>query len=346
MSDFKFNCPKCGQHLSADVSYAGKQVACPACGQQVVAPGAPATAAPPAIRISPPSASPPRLPRLPTGARPPQKTCGLAIASLICSIGSFLIIPLGFIPGIICGHLARKKIAGTPGLQGGGLAKAGLIVGYVALGLNVLAVAALVAFFAFFATQVRQARSVAQPPFPRSAMRPPPNVAPPRMMQPDTAQPPEPETTDTEPDGSGWTMKLAGVETPSSVVAGRIHGQPFEMEKAVLEGGWLKLVQGKHFIADREIDVVTFENDISRLSGRTFTVPKQEFGGNPHIWMKWKELGVSMPKQKAYMDHYVMRLEFGAPSGGKLPGKIYLCLPDLEKSFIAGTFEAQLKGSQ
>ena len=38
-----------------------------------------------------------------------------------------------------------------------------------------------------------------------------------------------------------------------------------------------------------------------------------------------------------------MRLEFGKLSGGKLPGKIYLCLPDQEKSFIAGTFEVQVK---
>jgi len=35
-----------------------------------------------------------------------------------------------------------------------------------------------------------------------------------------------------------------------------------------------------------------------------------------------------------------MRLEFGALSKGKLPGKIYLCTPDAEKSYVMGTFNA------
>jgi len=36
-------------------------------------------------------------------------------------------------------------------------------------------------------------------------------------------------------------------------------------------------------------------------------------------------------------------LEFGNISGNKIPGKIYLCLPDKAKSFVAGTFEAEIK---
>jgi hypothetical protein len=147
------------------------------------------------------------------------------------------------------------------------------------------------------------------------------------------------ETTDTEPDGFGWTMKLADVEIPSEPVTGRIHGQPFKLEKVVLEGGFLKLIEGKDFFADREMDIVIFENDLTRLSGRTFTVPKQEFGGNPHIYMKWKEAGRGVPEQRSFLDHYALRLEFGQLSGGALPGKVYLCVPDLAKSFVVGTFE-------
>ena len=138
-------------------------------------------------------------------------------------------------------------------------------------------------------------------------------------------------------------MKLAGVEIPSSPVTGRIQGQPFNMEKVTLEGSWLKFREGKDFFADREMDVVVFEDDPTKLSGRTFTVPTKEFGSHPHIWMKWKEAGGDVPKQRNFMDRYALRLEFGALSGGKLPGKIYLCVPDKEKSFVAGTFEAQVK---
>ena len=287
-----------------------------------------------------PGASPaPGIPPLP-GARPPlppplaQKTSGLAIASLICSIGSFIIIPFGFVPGIICGHMAKKEIDRTPGLQGRGLARAGLIVGYVALGISVVVVFALIAFLLFFGVRMHQVGVPTQTQ--RSVM----------PGQPRGMGPAEAETTETQPDGSGWTMQLAGAEIPAAPVSGRIHGQPFKLEKASLENGWLKLAEGKDFFADREMDIVVFENDVTKLSGRTFTVPKQEFGSNPHIWMKWKEPGGNLPKQKAFTDRYAMRLEFGELAGDTLPGKVYLCLPDQEKSFLMGTFEAQVKGSR
>jgi hypothetical protein len=68
------------------------------------------------------------------------------MASLICSIGSFVIIPFGFVPGIICGHLAMKQLTREPGLKGRGLAKAGLVVGYVGLVLCAILAVALLAF--------------------------------------------------------------------------------------------------------------------------------------------------------------------------------------------------------
>jgi DNA-directed RNA polymerase subunit RPC12/RpoP len=327
MSDFKFNCPSCGQHLSGDERYAGLQIVCPSCGKAVVVPAAPAGAA--AVRMVPPASGVPA----PLAPRLPQKTCGLAAASLVCSIGALIVGPFGFIPGIICGHMARKKIAATPGLQGGGLAKAGLIIGYIALGITVLAVIAVMVFFFFIRARMQQMSPGGQ--FQPSVI----------STQSGGVEPAERETTDTEPDGSGWMMKLTGVAIPSAPVTGRIHGQPFKMEKVTLENGFLNFRQGSDFFADREIDVVVF-NDATTLSGRTFTVPKKEFGSSPHIWMKWKEAGQDMPKQKNFMDRYALRLEFGALSGGKLPGKIYLCVPDQEKSFVAGTFEAVVKDSR
>ena len=60
---------------------------------------------------------------------PAPPTNGLAIASLVCGVGAF-IIGLSFIPAIICGHIARRQIRRT-GEQGGGMALAGLILGYV-----------------------------------------------------------------------------------------------------------------------------------------------------------------------------------------------------------------------
>ena len=60
----------------------------------------------------------------------PTRTSGLAIASLVLS----LVLPIGCIPAIVCGHIALRRIEKVPALRGRGLALAGLIIGYVILG--------------------------------------------------------------------------------------------------------------------------------------------------------------------------------------------------------------------
>jgi len=67
-------------------------------------------------------------------------TDGFAIASLVLSILSIFLGPLGCVPGIICGHIARARIRRNPNLGGDGLALAGLIVGYLFLALIVVMV--------------------------------------------------------------------------------------------------------------------------------------------------------------------------------------------------------------
>jgi DNA-directed RNA polymerase subunit RPC12/RpoP len=43
MSEFKFACPICGQHITADSKDTGSQIACPTCYRKIVVPQAPAT---------------------------------------------------------------------------------------------------------------------------------------------------------------------------------------------------------------------------------------------------------------------------------------------------------------
>ena len=40
---------------------------------------------------------------------------------------------------------------------------------------------------------------------------------------------------------------------------------------------------------------------------------------------------------------YAMRLEFSALANNRLPGKIYLCTPDEMKSYVAGTFNVEVR---
>jgi Domain of unknown function (DUF4190) len=57
-----------------------------------------------------------------------RPTNSLAVVALVCGVAQFVVV-LTFIPAIVCGHTARAQIRRT-GEAGGGLALAGLILGY------------------------------------------------------------------------------------------------------------------------------------------------------------------------------------------------------------------------
>jgi hypothetical protein len=71
--------------------------------------------------------------------RQARGTNGLAVASLACGVGQFLVGPLATIPAIVLGHMARHQIKRT-GEEGAGMALAGLLMGWAAVALAVFIV--------------------------------------------------------------------------------------------------------------------------------------------------------------------------------------------------------------
>lgn len=81
---------------------------------------------------------------------PPTNT--MAVVSLIASITGLTLFPfIGSVVGVITGHMARRQLQ-TSGEQGGGMATAGLVIGYVGIGLIVLVGLFFLVMFGFFAT--------------------------------------------------------------------------------------------------------------------------------------------------------------------------------------------------
>ena len=139
MNEFKFTCPGCGQKIACDPSHAGAQISCPACQKVLTVP------APEPVATAPmpvPGAATPAVPvhasaRPPEPERPVVQTSGLAVAALVCS----LFLSVGCIPGIVCGHLARRQIRRNLFLTGTRMATAGLALSYFFL-LSTVAVVA------------------------------------------------------------------------------------------------------------------------------------------------------------------------------------------------------------
>ena len=90
---------------------------------------------------SPPSPPPPSA----YAPAPSAPTSGLAIASLVLGIGGLTILPLlGSIVAIVLGYMARKDIRQRPDeVSGDALALAGIVLGWISVGLAVLGFLAL-----------------------------------------------------------------------------------------------------------------------------------------------------------------------------------------------------------
>ncbi len=80
---------------------------------------------------------------------PIRQTSTLAVVSLVFGILGWTLLPfLGSLVAVVCGHMARGEIRRAQGgLEGDGIAVAGLVLGYIVIGLSLLAVLAVILFF-------------------------------------------------------------------------------------------------------------------------------------------------------------------------------------------------------
>lgn len=89
------------------------------------------------------------------GSAPSNNT--MAMISLVAGIVGLTVLPfLGSIVAVITGHMARREIART-GEQGSGLATAGLIMGWIGVGILVLIVVLALVVFGSMAAMVGSA---------------------------------------------------------------------------------------------------------------------------------------------------------------------------------------------
>jgi DNA-directed RNA polymerase subunit RPC12/RpoP len=269
MSEFKFACPICGQHITADSKDTGSQIACPTCFRKIVVPQAPASEESKFVV----SASEANRPRPPQTVNPQFE--GLASTSSKTHISTGLVILLV----LVCA--------------------AGATI-YVLRG----------------------------------------KIFPPKPASEHTADENASDAT-SQPGFSGpslWTMDLSTAKIPDAPAAGALRGRAFTLDHAILSGSNLTLRAGRGGPIELGLNIYFFNHRPEDLSGISAAVRP---GDNiaPRVVMHWKD---AERAAQTFRSGYAMKIEFGPAANGALPGKIFLCLPDESRSWVAGTFRAEI----
>lgn len=264
MSEFKYACPVCGQHIKCDSSQSGTQMECPTCFQKIIVPQAP-TEEQKLI-----------LTGTKVGDRPPSKTPG----------------------------------AGTPvPLPKTGYS--GPVVVFIILGLIAAAAA-----FVYHGT-------IFNPPKHRPD-------APQNQKPPAKPLPVAPPASD-----ANWTLNLDGATIPDSPAAGRIEGQNFICQRASFSNGALTLRYGDFNFS---INFAGAKPEV--LAGKTINVTTNTASA-ARVSLHWKEGDQAM--RETFTNGYAMLLNFGRVANNHIEGTIYLCTSDDKKSYVMGTFRADIR---
>ena len=139
---------------------------------------------------------------------------------------------------------------------------------------------------------------------------------------------------------TNWLLALGTNAIPDTPVAGRIHAQDFIAERVSFQNGLLTLRQGRgQFEFGVQVNFGGAQPEA--LSGKAINVMTNADKA-AKVTLRWKDAGGTVQKEN-YDDRYAMRLEFGELANNRLPGKIWLCTPDNERSYLLGTFNADAR---
>lgn len=144
-----------------------------------------------------------------------------------------------------------------------------------------------------------------------------------------------------------WVSKISKMKNiPDEDVEGKIDGLNFHLGRATLDNSGLRLEMGRGDSDEgvAHLQIVLFLRPNEDVSGRKVVVNGRVRAGDPHIHLSCQKVSDRSPRTQAHLD-YLMILEFGDYDAEDRiqPGKIYICLPDRGKSFLAGSFEARAR---
>ncbi len=179
--------------------------------------------------------------------------------------------------------------------------------------------------FVYHGTIFKKLTSAAVADNPPAAPQPPP--PPKKPAAPQLIAPPANDTN--------WMLNLKGSTIPEATAAGRINGQDFICQHATLTGGFLALRDG-----DVAFNLFFGNATAAMLAGKTINVGTNAASA-ARVMLRWKDGDQTM--HETFTNDYAMRLEFGGVTNNRIDAQIYLCTDDEHKSYVAGTFRAEIR---
>ncbi len=324
MAEFKFSCPHCGQSIQCDERWSGQQLPCPGCRTIMIVP---ALASP-----EPPAAPPPAAPR--PQARPaapraaqPSGSSAMKIAAWTGGVAAFCVLfyfGLGWADKWQAGfNEKQRKIAAKSG--GGELV-------HIAKLYEVLDKTEPEHMGRGMVMRPLQSRGGPETGPDPDLDTPPPNPAEKLPVLP-----------------AEWTLDLKAAKIPEGRANGAVSGTNFVIQSARLQsskGAMILSLQQGDKPADPAFFIYLTANAGESVLGRTWSISKDTKGkGTPQVVKRWQSNARFAPAQKTFNSGYAMQLELGNPTNSWIPGKIFLSLPDTQKTFLAGLFYVEASGT-
>ncbi len=165
--------------------------------------------------------------------------------------------------------------------------------------------------------------------------------APGKVVAATNAPPAKPAVIAPPASDTNWMLTLDTNAIPDATVAGRIHGQDFIIERSSFQNGVLTLRAEAKGTFEFGVQINFSGAPPEAMSGQTLNVLTNADKA-AKVSLRWKDAAGTVQKDN-YDAGYALRLEFGTLANNRLPGKIYLCTPDTEKSYVLGSFNADAR---
>jgi hypothetical protein len=143
-----------------------------------------------------------------------------------------------------------------------------------------------------------------------------------------------------------WTLDLGSRQISSGPALGLFRGEYFSVSRANYRNGTLRIRSGTGDNT-REWQITFPTTDEETLDNKSYIVSPQDGAGtnSTRIAMTWNK-GATENFTQSYDSGYAMKLEFGGREQNTVSTRIYLCVPDTQKSYLDGSFKTNVRKSR